>query len=102
MHDCVRNVFTIEKGGRKFSLIPLRNEEFRRRNLSVGSRVELADSKKVGDQHGKQTYGTPMAGVKEKKKNKGKSVQIEDLEDIYVKNQFGIYVLNPERCSSSY
>ena len=23
MHDCVRNVFTIEKGGRKFSLIPL-------------------------------------------------------------------------------
>ena len=23
VHDCVRNVYTIEKGGRKFSLIPL-------------------------------------------------------------------------------
>ena len=53
MHDCVRNVFTIEKGGRKFSLIPLQNEEFGRRNLIIGSRVELVDSEKVGDQHGK-------------------------------------------------
>ena len=53
MHDCVRNVFTIENGGRKFSLIPLHNEEFGRRNLIVGNRVELADFEKVGDQHGK-------------------------------------------------
>ena len=43
-----------------------------------------------------------MVDVKKKKKNKGKSVQVEDLEDMYVKNQFGIYVLNPRRCSSSY
>ena len=38
---------------------------------------------------------------KKKKKNKGKSVQVEDLEDMYVKNQFGIYVLNPRIYSSS-
>ena len=37
VHDCVRNVFTIEKGGRKFSLIPLQNEELGRRKLSIGS-----------------------------------------------------------------
>ena len=43
MHDCVRNLFTIEKGGRKFSLIPLYNEELGRRNLSIGSQVELVD-----------------------------------------------------------
>ena len=41
MHDYVRNVFTIEKGGRKFSLIPLQNEELGRRNLSIGNQVEL-------------------------------------------------------------
>ena len=62
----------------------------------------MVDSKKVGDQHGKKTYGTPVVDVKKKKKNKGKSVQVEDLEDMYVKNQFSIYVLNPARCSSSY
>ena len=39
---------------------------------------------------------------KKKKKNKGKSVQVEDLEDMYVKNQFRIYVLNPRIFSSSY
>ena len=43
-----------------------------------------------------------MVDVKKKKKNKGKNVQVEDLEDMYVKNEFGIYVLNPRRCSSSY
>ena len=86
MHDCVRNVFTIEKGGRKFSIIPLQNEELGRTNLSIGSQVELTDSEKIGDQHGKKTYGTPMVDVKKKKKNKGKSVQVEDLEDMYVKN----------------
>ena len=95
-------VFTVEKGGRKFSLIPLQNEELGRRNLSIGSRVELTDSERVGDQHGKKTYGTPTVDVKKKKKNKGKNVQVEDLEDMYVKNKFGIYVLNPKRCSSSY
>ena len=95
MHDFVRNVFNIEEGGRKFSLIPLQNKEFGRRNPSVGNQVELEDSEKVGDRHGKQTYGTLVEDVKEKKKNRGKSVQVEDLEDIYVKNQIGIYMLNP-------
>ena len=56
---------------------------------------------KVGDQHGKKTYGKPMVDVK-KKKNKGKSVHVKDLEEMYVKNQFEIHVLNPRRCSSSY
>ena len=51
--NCVKNVFIVEKGGRKFSLIPLQNEDFSRRNLSIGSQVELEDSKKVGDQCGK-------------------------------------------------
>ena len=102
MHDCVKYVLLVEKGGRKFSLIPFQNEELSRRNLSIGSRVELADSEKVGDQHGKQTCGTPKMDVKEGKKKKGKSVQVEDLEDMYVKNQFWIYVSNPKRCSSSY
>ena len=41
VHDYVKNVFTIEKGIRMFSLIPLQNEEIGRRNLSIGSRVEL-------------------------------------------------------------
>ena len=45
----------------------------------------------------------PMVDVKKKKKkNKGKNVQDEDLEGMYVKNELGIYVLNPRRCSSSY
>ena len=44
----------------------------------------MEDFEKVGDQHGKQTYGTPVVDVKKKKKNKGKSVQVEDLEDVYV------------------
>ena len=43
-----------------------------------------------------------MVDVKKKKKNKGKSVQVEDLEDMYVKNKFGIYVLNPKKNSSYY
>ena len=102
MHDCVRNVFTIEKGHRKFSLIPLQNEELRRRNLSIGSQVEWIHFERVVDQHGKKTYGTPTVDVKKKKKNKGENVQVEDLEDMYVKNEFGIYVLNSRRCSSSY
>src|SRR5277367_6549454 len=88
MHDCVKNVFTIEKGGRKFSLIPVQNKEPSRRNLSIGSRVELADSEKVGDQCGKKTCSIPKIDVKKQKKNKGKSVQAEDSEDMYVKNQF--------------
>ena len=67
-------------------MIPLQNEELSRRNLSIGSQVELADSEKVGDQCGKQTCSTPKMDVKKKKKNKGKSAQVEDLEDMYVKN----------------
>ena len=41
-------MFTLEKGGRKFSLIPLHNE-LGRTNLSIDNRVELANSEKVGD-----------------------------------------------------
>ena len=63
----------------------------------------MVDSKKVGDQLGKKTCSTQRMDVKKKKKKKkGKSIQVEKLEDMYVKNQFGIYVLNPRRCSSSY
>ena len=86
MHDCVRNVFTIEKGGRKFSLIAVQNEELGRRNLTIGSRVELVDLEKVGDKCGKKTCSTPTMDVKKQKKNKGKSIQVEDLEDMYVEN----------------
>ena len=43
-----------------------------------------------------------MVDLKKKKKNKEKNVQDEDLEDMYVKNKFEIYVLNPRRCSSNY
>ena len=50
MHDCIKNVFTIEEGGSKFSLIPLQNEELGRRNPSIGNQVELANSEKVADQ----------------------------------------------------
>ena len=102
MHYCVKNVFSIVKGERKHSLIPLKNEELDRRNLSIGSRVELSDSEKVGDQCGKQTCSTPKMDVKKHKKVKGKSVQVEDLEDMYLNNQFWIYVLNPRRFSSYY
>ena len=101
VHDCVKNVFTIEKGGKKFSLIPLQNEEVDRRNLSISSQVEVRDSERVGDQHGKKTYSTSRMDVKKQKKNKGKSVQVKDLEDTYVKNQFRIYVLNIARCPST-
>lgn len=64
MHECVKNVFTIEKGGSKFSLIPLQNEELSRRNMSIGSKFELADPKKVVDQHGKKTCNKPRVDVK--------------------------------------
>ena len=52
VHDYVKNVFTIEKYGKKFFLITLQNEEPSRRNLSIGSLVDLVDSRKVGDQYG--------------------------------------------------
>ena len=39
VHNCVKNVFTIEKDDKKFSLIPLQNEELRRRNLTIGSEL---------------------------------------------------------------
>ena len=86
VHDCVKNVFTIVKGGRKHSLIPLQNEELGRMNLSIGSRVEFADFERVRDQCGRQTRGTPRMDVKKQKKRKGKSVQVEDLEDMYATN----------------
>ena len=47
--DCLKNVFTIEKGGRNFSLIPLQDEGLSRRNLNIGSQVELVDFENVGD-----------------------------------------------------
>lgn len=65
--------------------------------MSIGSRVELAYSKRFRDQCGRKTYGTLRMDVKKQKKVKGKSVKVEDLEDMYVKNQFEIYVLNPRR-----
>ena len=53
MHDCVKNVFTVVKGGMKFSLIPLQYEEFGGRNLSISSQVELKDFERVRDHSGK-------------------------------------------------
>ena len=50
MHDCVKNVFTIVKDGKKHYLIPLQKKEVGRQNLSIGSRVELADFEEVIDQ----------------------------------------------------
>lgn len=49
MHDCVKNVFSIEKGGRKHSLIPLKNKELDRRNLIIGHQVELKDCERDND-----------------------------------------------------
>ena len=102
VHDCVKNVFTIVKDGNKYSLIPLQKKEVGRQNLSIGSRVQLADFGEVRDQCRQQTCGTSRKEMKKQQQNKGKSVQVEESEDMYVKNYFGIYVLNPKRCSSSY
>lgn len=44
IHDCIKNVFIVVKGGRKSSLIPLQDIELGRRNMSFGRRVELDDS----------------------------------------------------------
>ena len=49
MHDCVKNLFTIVKGGMNFSQIYFQNEEISRRNLSIGSQVELENSEKIRD-----------------------------------------------------
>ena len=49
VHYYVKNVFIVEKGGGKFSLIPLYNEELGRRNLSFGSQVEITDFEMVRD-----------------------------------------------------
>ena len=64
--------------------------------------AEWKDFEKVGDQHGRNTYNTPKMDVKKKKNNKGKSVQVDVVKDMYVKKQFRVYVLNLRRCSSSY
>ena len=85
VHDCVKNAFITVKGGRNNSLIPLHNEELGRRNLSIGRQVELEDSERVRDQCGQQTYRTSRMDVKKQKWNKGKNVQVEVLEDMYVK-----------------
>ena len=66
VHDSFKNVFTIEKGGSKHSLIPLQNEELGRRNLFFCSQVELRDSERVGDQHGKQICCAPKIVTKTK------------------------------------
>ena len=66
-HNGVMNVFTLEKDGNKFSLIPLHNEDIGRRILSIGNCADLEDFEKVGDQHGKKTYGTLVVDVKKKK-----------------------------------
>lgn len=89
------------KGGRKHSFISLHNEELGRRNMSVGCKVELKDFEMVRDECGKKFFETPKMDLK-KYKTKGKTIQVEDLKDMYMKNQFGIYVLDPRRCSSSY
>ena len=41
MHDYVKNVITIEKDGRKHVCMPLHRVELNKRNLSVGSRIDL-------------------------------------------------------------
>ena len=94
MHDCVKNVITIVKDDRKHALMPLQ-KELNRRNLSVGSRVESRSFERTEDQFGMKTFGTMEIETRKKKKNKWKHVQVEDLGDMYVKNQFGIFLLNP-------
>ena len=37
-----------------------------------------------------------IIGCSWKKWNIGKSVQVEELEDMYVKKKFGVYMLNPK------
>ena len=58
MHDYVKNVITIVTDGRKHARMPLQKEELNRRNLSVGSRVELRNSKRTEDQFGIKACGT--------------------------------------------
>ena len=101
MHDCVKNVIIIVKDGRKHVLMPLQKVELNRRNLSVGSRVELRSFEGTEDQFGMKTYGSLKTKTRKQKKKKVKHLRVEDLGDMYVKNQFEIYVLNPLRCSSS-
>ena len=60
----------------------------------MGSRTELRNSKETQDQFGMKAFGTVKIETRKKKRNKGKSVQVKDLEDMYVKNQFGISMLN--------
>ena len=57
----------------------------------------MKDFERVGDRRGKKTCGTSRVDLKKKKWNKGKSVQVEDLEEMYVKNQFWIYLLTSRR-----
>ena len=52
VHDCVKNVFIIEKDGRNHSLMPLQKVELGRRRVSVGYQVALLDSERLVDQSG--------------------------------------------------
>lgn len=101
MYDCVKNVFTIDKDDGKFSLVPLLDTTLSKRSLSIGSRFELVGPKRMDYQHGQQACVLSRKDLKRQRKLKWKSMQAEKLEDMYVKNQFGVYVLNPGRCSSS-
>ena len=49
MHDYVKNVITIVKDGRKHAMFSWQKEELNKRNLSVGSRVDLRRSKRTED-----------------------------------------------------
>ena len=101
MHGFFKNVITIVKDGRKHALMPLQKEELNKRNLSVGSKIELKISKNTKDYFVMKACGMVKTETRKYKRNKGKHVQVEDLEDTYVKNQFEICVLNPLRCSLS-
>ena len=101
-NDYVKNVITIVNDGRKHALMSLQKAELNRRNLSVGSWVELRSFERTEDQFEMKTYGALKIETRKQKKNKGKHEQVEELGDMYVKNWFGISMLNPLRCSSSY
>ena len=68
----------------------------------MGIRVELRNYERNEDQFGMKTCRALTKETRKLKKNKGRHVQVEDLGDMYVKNQFEISVLNPLRCYSSY
>jgi hypothetical protein len=76
MHDYVNNVTTIVKDSKKHSLIPFEKAELGRRNLSIGSRVELRNFERTKDQSGTQTYSISRKNRKRLNKKKWKSKQV--------------------------